>query len=81
MPKTWACPFFSWEERLCVHCEGARVKFRDREARKEYIDRYCASVPGWINCSFADHLNNQYERSIHNAGKEYRQAAAAAGRK
>ena len=30
--KTFACPFFTWDERLAVHCEGGRVTFPDKEA-------------------------------------------------
>lgn len=30
--KTWACPFFRWDERLCVRCEGGCMSFPDREA-------------------------------------------------
>ena len=38
--KTWACPFFHWDERLCVRCEGGCMSFPDREALAEYADRY-----------------------------------------
>ena len=51
--KTFACPFFTWDERLAVHCEGGRVTFPDKEAALEYIDRYCASPAGWRECSMA----------------------------
>ncbi len=61
--KTWACPFFKWDERLCVHCESARAKFKDRETMMEYIDKYCASVQGWEKCSLAATLLRYYERN------------------
>ncbi len=60
--KTFACPFFKWDERLCVHCEGGVVRFRDRREAMEYIDRYCASVDGWEKCSLARSLLGYYER-------------------
>lgn len=60
--KTWACPFFRWDERMCVHCEGGKVDFPDMDTRGEYIDRYCASVPGWEKCTIASSLENFYER-------------------
>ena len=30
--KTWACPFFRWDERLCVRCEGGCMSFPDRKS-------------------------------------------------
>lgn len=62
--RTWACPFFKWDERLCVHCEnGGRISLPDRQAAKEYMDRYCASATGWKDCSFASSLLRYYERT------------------
>lgn len=61
--KTFACPFFKWDERLCVHCEGGRPTFPDRAAATEYIDRYCADVNGWRDCSIAKTLLRYYERT------------------
>ena len=60
--KTFACPFFKWDEKLAVHCEGGRVTFPDKEAALEYIDRYCGSPAGWRSCSVAASLLKYYER-------------------
>ena len=60
--KTFACPFFKWDERLCVHCEGGRVTFPDKAAAQEYIDRYCAAQ-GWQACTVASALLRYYERT------------------
>lgn len=60
--KTWACPFFKWDERLRVHCEGGTISFRDRQEAAEYIDRHCACVDGWKKCSLARSLLGYYER-------------------
>lgn len=62
MPKTWCCPFFRWEDRLRVNCEGGRVCFHDGEERRLYINRFCACVPGWEGCSIAQGLQQYYER-------------------
>lgn len=62
--RAWKCPFFGWDERLCIHCEGGKVKFQDRQAAVEYIDLHCASLDGWKRCSIADSLNKYYERKI-----------------
>lgn len=37
--RTWACPFYRWDERCKVHCEGGCVAFPDREAAAEYARR------------------------------------------
>lgn len=61
--KTFECPFFKWDERLRVHCEGGCASFRDRAAAQEYINRHCASVNGWKSCSLACSLVRYYERA------------------
>ncbi len=60
--RTWTCPFFKWDERLCVHCEGGRMVFPDWKAATEYADRYCAAQSGWKACSVAASLLRYYER-------------------
>ena len=67
--KTFVCPFFGWDERLCVHCEGGRLNFRDREAAVDYIDRHCACLGGWQECSLAAALLRQYEKEDKYHGK------------
>ena len=60
--RIWTCPFFTWDERQAVHCEGGRVVFQDREAIQEYAERHCASLNGWKDCSIACSLLRYYER-------------------
>lgn len=60
--KTFICPFFKWDERLGVHCEGGKVVFPDRAAAEDYIDRHCGAG-GWRNCSVASSLLRYYERT------------------
>lgn len=62
MGKTWACPFFGWDEKRKVHCEGGGAGFKDRDTFLSYTSRYCASVPGWKNCSLAVALLEYYEK-------------------
>lgn len=64
MPRTWACPFWKWEEGLKVHCAGGRMDFTDRAGREDYISRYCANSSGWKDCTVADNLCRGYERGI-----------------
>lgn len=59
--KTFLCPFYSWDEKMKIHCEGGKVLFKDRESAKEYIDRYCAG--DWRKCTVAGSLLRYYERA------------------
>ena len=59
---TWACPFFTWDEKLAIHCEAGVVRCPDGRAVNEYTDRNCASVEGWEKCTLADMLLQFYER-------------------
>ena len=69
--KTYRCPFFKWDERLCVHCElGTRIKFPDIKVRGRYVDLFCANNPGWEKCSVADSLNKYYEENENGKEKE-----------
>ena len=63
MPKTFSCPFWSWESGLKLYCECCRLDFPDRETRGDYTDRYCANNPGWQGCTVARALCRQYERT------------------
>ena len=61
--KTWACPFFKWDEKLRIHCEGGRLALPDQAALRDYAGRYCASADGWRQCSFAGVLLRHYEKA------------------
>lgn len=63
LDRRWACPFYRYDERQCVHCErGSKLKFPDMTAEIAYVDRHCASVTGWRDCTLAQCLTNHYER-------------------
>lgn len=67
MPGTYThmiykCPFFTFDERSCVHCEqGSRVKFKDIKTIRDYERKYCASM-NYEGCSIARALMEEYER-------------------
>ena len=69
--QTWSCPFFTWDERLAVHCEGGRIRFPDWDARQAYTGQYCAceglltgfNANGWKRCTVARNLLRYYERT------------------
>lgn len=60
--RAWTCPFFRWDERLCVRCDGGCMNFPDRATLTEYADHYCASVEGWKGCTMAASLLKYYDR-------------------
>lgn len=65
--RTWACPFYTYDEKLCVHCEGSErknscISFPDKESLGEYAKAYCASADGWQRCTIAINLNKFYNR-------------------
>ena len=73
--RAWACPFFKWDERLRVHCEGGCVQFRDREQAVEYQNGYCASLEGWESCTVAASAVRYYERMDQNAKRGQNQGS------
>lgn len=59
----WICPFYRWDEKSCVHCEGgSKVTFPDVTTKMEFYRAYCAHATGWQTCSVAMSLNKYYER-------------------
>lgn len=73
--RDWKCPFFKWDEKLLVVCEGGRVIFPDEKAARDYFDRYCAHLPGWEGCCIAAVLSGFYERGGGSDGSDGRAAA------
>lgn len=63
MPRTYDCPFWKWDEKLCTHCEGGRMTFPNDDAKQDYIARYCANLTGWKDCTIASSLMDYYERT------------------
>lgn len=59
--KRWQCPFFRWDERLVVGCEGGKLRFPDKAAALAYMEQHCATQ-GWKQCSVAIALLAYYER-------------------
>ena len=57
------CPFFLQDRgngRVC--CEGASLKFPDKEARREFVYRLCAHPEGYKECRMRIALEHYYER-------------------
>ena len=57
------CPYFGRERSQgVVSCEGARLKFPDRDARREILYRFCAHPEGYKACMIKQALDHYYER-------------------
>lgn len=57
------CPYFTRERSHgVVTCECARLKFPDRDCRREIVYRYCAHPEGYKACMLKQALDHYYER-------------------
>lgn len=67
--KSWQCPFYSGNSKLRIRCEGAQLRYRDKQAMDEYAARYCANrANGWHDCSVACGLLEYYSREEDDGG-------------
>ena len=58
------CPYFTRERSHgVVTCECARLKFPDRDSRREIVYRYCAHPEGYKACMLKQALDHYYERT------------------
>ena len=64
--KAWTCPFFTWDDKKSVGCEGGKLRFPDKESAVQYMDTYCASPMGWKKCTVAASLLKYYDRKEEN---------------
>lgn len=59
------CPFFTTETELSISCEGAEaavrntMKFESKEAKLDYIKRYCLFYPN--NCHIRNAVEEKYK--------------------
>lgn len=61
--RTWCCPYYRYDEKFAVHCEGGSVfKLKDREIFARHADHYCGNAKGWKHCPTADALTRLYEK-------------------
>lgn len=59
--RMWACPYFRYDEKACVTCEGgSKIRMPDIDSYIDYIERYCTSVNGWQKCSVAKNITDYY---------------------
>lgn len=58
--RAWSCPYFVWDEKLKMGCEGGRLIFPDKKCALSFLDKYCAG--DWKSCPIACGINDYYER-------------------
>lgn len=61
--RDWVCPYYKWDKKMQVYCEGGTVKLPDRDVFREYVGAYCSALDGWESCSIARALTEYYERT------------------
>lgn len=59
--RIFECPFFRWDRKGEVHCEGGVVSLPPKELL-EYMNKYCGSIRGYHDCPIAMALFDYYER-------------------
>ncbi len=59
--KTWTCPYFTWDGRKEISCEGGRLEFPTAAAAVAYMDTFCAGGNNWRHCTLAEALTKHYE--------------------
>ena len=59
---TFCCPYYEWDARKAVGCEGGRIELPDRSTAEEFFQTYCGDVSGWQRCSVARAISRFYER-------------------
>ena len=64
MGKTYECPFYRWEEKMKIHCEGGTVNFLSKGMRQHFTERYCSNERGWKFCTIAGCLCRCYEDEL-----------------
>lgn len=62
MPMFMECPFYKRDSYLKLYCEGGTIKFPDKDARSEFVLKYCSDSCNWRKCPIAHFLENYYFR-------------------
>ncbi len=72
------CPYFRKEQSGGkVYCEGATLRFPDRQARRDIVYRFCAHPDGYNDCPLKQALDGYYARKY---AREDARGTARSGR-
>jgi len=58
----YCCPYYEWDAKTTMHCEGGRLSFPDRDTAQAYFTTYCGDIDGWRRCTVARAITRFYER-------------------
>lgn len=58
--RYWMCPFYKWDEKNAIHCEGGSMIKLPKQALREYASCYCASQ-NWKMCTVCKAILKTYE--------------------
>ena len=61
--EVFACPYYLWESKSAVKCEGGTIRMPDGAAALDYFWTYCCDVSGWRRCTVARAISRHYETS------------------
>ena len=59
--EVFTCPYYGWETKSAVNCEGGKIRLPDAEAAREYFRTYCTDLNGWRRCTVARAITRHYE--------------------
>lgn len=62
MPIRIECPFYKKDNNFSLTCEGAKIKFPDLDACREFIRSYCAHSYNWRQCQISKYMQQYYDR-------------------
>lgn len=61
--QDYKCPYFVYAKHgNTISCEIAKVNAPDKQARDEFLDKFCGNGDGYKNCPFYTILDNYYKR-------------------
>ena len=61
--RVWRCPYYKFDRKLEVHCEGGSVfRVADRAIFYEHANRYCSNAKHWERCQIAECLTKLYNK-------------------
>lgn len=71
--RVWKCPFFRWDKREEIHCEGGHAKvFQHQRELAAWAREHCGKETGWEGCPIAqtllcpkDETNRHDEKGAH----------------
>lgn len=58
------CPYFASEKKDCITGECGKIKFYDKQHKRDFVYVYCAHPTGYNKCTMKCLLDKYYERKF-----------------